>query len=675
MLEPWTLARLLLLTWLLLTSLLLGARLTRRFIGVTEPMDVIGFSLTFAMLLVGVVGSWLGRINHHFPLPLIALGLLMSAPALIQTPWRPWRRTLGPERGRAMPEAGLVVSVGSAGRLTGRERVYAGLFGALAICGPVTMIWVTHLWDDWYFYLPLTSAFSRGILPVLNPFLPDRALTYHFGCAWLAGILEYLTGLSPEHCVDVVSTTMLVAFYLSAAATFRLWVGGRLAPYLAAAAVVCFSPLGWLWALFQAKGSGMQAWFLSWADETQTTFSDGIARPADYLLQKPMLAGMALVWAAMALTFVAGRRRDVLGAAVAGIAVGMLELFAYHTASLAALAGCGILGMEVLTNKGQRRIRLLMFALFAVAAFGLPRLNGGFAANPQGDAIVLERLWNFPFPSFVSYAGSHGLPIWVCYGLYYGASAVVLPVALFGLWRHRSKNTLWTVVFLLAAFAIPHLIRHHSSPVNITKFFQLSAFGLAILSAAGLLALTRNWSFGVRAPVLGIYLVAMSLSTWVSSYHMSRPISRGVVDAATVSSLRQVSRWLRAHCGTYDRAFALTDEVEAMSGVLSPLPPFAAGGRQLYTVTAHGYAPDYIASVKGLTDSAAVALDDASLTHLKIRWVVFPHPLPPTVGAEARERLKHAETFPLRHQTNDPQGGGWLIYEYLKGPPPGSLDP
>ena len=672
MLDPINPAKCLLFFGLMLISLCLGVRITRRFLGVQEPLDIFGFALGVAMLVVGVVGSWIARLTRSFPVTFILLAGIMALPWL----WD-WRRQL--DRVSALRSSLSFRFFPGDLRdrtemLTRRERYLALVLGVVALLPPLNLIWRTHLWDDWYFYLPLTSAFSRGVFPVVYPFLPDRALTYHFGFAWLAGIVEYHTGISPEHCVDIVSTAMLVTFYFSSAATFRIWLGGRLAPYAAAAIAIGFGPLAWFWSLVQNGFGGSLTWLWGWISESQTTFSTEVARPADYLLQKPMLAGMALVWVVMALFFVARRRTSVAGAAASGIAAGMLELFQYPMASLALVAGMGVLFLDLVLQRIVWKRRLAMLLCFGATAVILPRLNGGFVANPQGDPIFVDRIWNFPYPAFVDFGRTHSLPTFVCYLLYYGASAVVLPFVLPHLWRRKSMNALWMLAVFGAAFAVPHLMRHRSSPVNITKFFQISAFALAALSAAGVLAATSRWPSRVRAFALCTYLIVVNLSTWFSSIHISTPPSTGVVASSTVASLRRMARWLRPHAGVYDRVFALTDEVEAMSGVLSPLPPFAEGGRQLYTVTAHGYAPDYIASIKSSTDSLAASLDEASLLRLKIRWIVLPDPLPDVVGTEARRRLEQTDSFQLRERISPNPGSGWRIYEYLKGPLPGSLE-
>jgi hypothetical protein len=500
------------------------------------------------------------------------------------------------------------------------------------------------------------------------PFLPDQPLSYHFGFAWLAGVAEYFTGISPEHCVDVVSTALLLTYYLSASATFRLWGAGRWAPHVAAGMTIGFGPLAWLWALSRdgARQGSSRIW--SWVLDSQTTFSDRIDRPTDYLLQKPMLAGMALIWTSLGLFALARRRASILGAMAAGVCIGMVELFQFPIAVLGGLAGGTALGLDVvLTSSPRRKQRLLMLLGYGLAAATVIRLNGGFAANPQGDPILMDSAWTFPFGAISHYAQGHGLPTWLCYLMYYGASIVILPFVIPSLWRQRSMNTVWLGVFAVSAFLIPHLVRYRSDPGNITKFFQLQAFALAGLSAAGLLVASRRWPAGLRATAMGASLIAMSLSTWLSCCEIANPVSGGVVDAATVSSLRRMARWLRSNAEVHDRAFALSDDVAAMSGVASPLPPYAPGGRQAYTVAVHGYAPTTIATIQDLTNSLALSLDDPSLQRLKIRWVVLPIPLPPTVGPEARRRLGDRRVFRLRAETG-PGPGDWSIYETIIRP-------
>ncbi|MEO5766967.1 MAG: hypothetical protein ABIS92_01325 [Polyangia bacterium] len=669
MLDPLNPAKWLLLVWLVAAASMTASQITRRFLGAREPLDRIGYTAAFSLLIVGTVGSWMGRLVRQFPVTFIFLAVLLSVP-LVPEVLRWFRRTPAARSGLDQASFPWAATV-----LDRRERTIAIAMGILILFPPLWAVWRTHLWDDWYFYMPLTSAFSRGILPVVYPFLPDRAVTYHYSFAWLAGILEYHTGVSPEICVDIISTVFLVTFYLSAAATFRLWVGGRLAPYLGAALAIGFGPLAWLWALVRNDHQDPRSWWSSWfIQSSQTTFSDAIARPMDYLLQKPMLAGMALVWLVMALVLVSRRRISVAGAALAGLCVGMVELFQYPVALLAGLAGLAVLALDVLIDGGNRKQRLQMLVAFGLFAVALPPLNGGFVANPQGDAIVMERIWSFPFPPTVAFGAAHKLSTFLCYTLYYGAPLLVFPLVLPSFWRQRSFTALWMLVFGGAAFAIPHVLHHKASPVNITKFFHLSDFALAALVAAGLLLTTRRWSARLRMTVLTGFVILASLSTWTAAFNISIPRNNGVMDPATVQSMRLMARWLRQHAGTYDRMFALTDEVEAMSGVLSPLPPFAPGGRQLYTVTAHGYAPPYIDSMRRLTESAAASLDDDSLLRLKIRWVVLPDPLPDVVGPEARRRLADPQIFKLRQRTVPTPAAGWFVYEYLKGPPPNSLE-
>ena len=667
MLDPVSPAKYLLLLWLLVASLLMGVRLTRRFIGSGEPLDVAGYALAFSTLLLGVVGSWVARIVRHFPGTFIVLGVLFSLPLLVDLARR-WRSSApaGSPGRPELPRSGPTHSP--------KESAAALAIGIVALVPTLNMVWGTHLWDDWYFYLPLTSAFSRNVFPVVYPFLPDRALTYHFAFAWLAGIIEYHTGLSPEHCVDVISTLFLVIFYLSAAGTFRIWVGGRVAPYAGAAVVIGFGPLSWLWMLFQSHGNSLRSWFVAWMLDSQTTFANDVARNADYLLQKPMLSGMALLWLVMSLVFVARRRHSVAGAAAAGFCVGMVELFQYPTASLATLASGAVLLLDVLLAKSLRRQKLLMLiGLFGILAVALPRVNGGFVANPQGDPIIVDYVWNFPYPGLVSWAKAHDLPTFFCYMVYYGATAFMLPFVLPSLWRQRSLNTVCMVLFAAGGFAVTHLVHHRTTPVNITKFLHLSGFALAAVSAAGVLLATRRWPPRPRAVILSLFVVAASLSTWLASTSMTAPGQpRPIVADATVQSLRSMARWLRPHAGSHDRVFALTDEVQAMSGVMSPPPTRRPRGtpglhrhrsRLRSRIHRHGQGADRQRrrlprrpeSLSAQSPLGGPAVPTAAVSRRRS---------PPPTG--------RSRPVPLRHEL-PPTPTGWLIYEYLKGPSPGSL--
>jgi hypothetical protein len=162
----------------------------------------------FFRLLVGAGGAlvgWLGVVNlvgrqleSSLPAAWIWLGLNAAAGA-----WLLWRH-----RDELSPR-GLAA--------TWRSWVPVLLL-AIAVGAPQWLMAVsTPYWDEVAssaIHLTAPNQFAEGVFPPRHNAFPDLPLKYHYGATILAGTLIWLTGLSANVSVDVVSTSLHLFVFL-----------------------------------------------------------------------------------------------------------------------------------------------------------------------------------------------------------------------------------------------------------------------------------------------------------------------------------------------------------------------------------------------------------------------------------------------------------------------------
>ncbi|HJZ83924.1 MAG TPA: hypothetical protein VKN99_02085 [Polyangia bacterium] len=614
----------------------LGRHLATRVLGEREPLAIGALAFVLGLAAAGLLGNFLLRTTMRIDVALGLLGPLLLLARLAAARWQP---------GAAAAPAPL----------DARSRALVAVLAVAVVTPMVLVLSASHFWDEWECHMPVAGSIARGVYPPVYPYLPDLPLNYHFGYDLLAAFARRLSGAPIDRVFDGLSALLFLAYFLSAGALLRRHAGGRLSPYLCAAALVWLGGLAWL----RAPG----------ADDLEPLIGraalDGYPAlpPAhNYFLQKPMALGLPLWVSVLALLTEADRRADWKVAALAGAGLGFLELSEF---ALFVATACGAAAWALVAPPPEGRTRgsrlLTMLVALGVALL-VGAMNGGFMSNPRGHGLDVRVALRLPYfarttadqPSPLSpYLWQLGLPV------------LVAPLS--ALWALRRRQPLALLVLAVAAgsFAIPHFLRYrHSSDVE--KFFVIAAIAFALLLALAWLDLATRGRRGpawLLSAVLGVGLTGAA-PMWVRHFVRVMPEQDfGRYDPHSELDA-EVARWLDQHSAPHERV--LTSSIfPAAGGLLTPIPPWHGVARAQLEI--HGYDPRWIAFVGDAVERALRTLDPEDLARLRIRWVVMGDEDAALVGPEARARLREPGQFRRVFQL---RRGSWfrVIYEYAGAP-------
>jgi hypothetical protein len=448
----------------------------------------------------------------------------------------------------------------------------------------------TNFWDEAVasaIHWTGPNQFAEGIYPPRHNALPDVPIKYHYAFIILSGTTERLLGVSANHAVDVVSTslwlfTFLFAYFWyrelefdgleSAWAAFSLLLGGglawlylpRLEAYSGVAKVPPASDLvhrydpaaGWFRNLVQAAAVPSQ--HLRNGDGTLSNLPWDIAAQFQ---QHAVSLGIALTVVGLYL-FARWRRREdlrapLLAANVAAFSVIFLGHAVFGTVAAAAA------GIFLLISWARRRTRagFLDGLIFGVGVAALAFLHGGMlfrgAQYGGGGFATLRRTFGY------SAGGVAGFIHWNVAG--FGIPLLLALVAAFlyrrlprGDRKEDERAALFAVLGVFAVFSyfVPQLSYYSSETygveqfTEISKFFFSAHFALALLSAYGLAALRGSrlrWLIApcflaaAVSPVLFCYANSVDANgSWLGFYRS--PYFPGSVEEQMGTALKRLKK-------------------------------------------------------------------------------------------------------------------------------------
>ncbi len=466
--------------------------------------------------------------------------------------------------------------------------------GAIVLGFPQWLLAVSSpYWDEVAasaIHLTAPNQFAEGVFPPRHNALPDVPIKYHYGYTILSGSVAWLTGLSANVSVDVVSTCLWLFSFLFIVYWLRelriarapaVWggaaalLGGGLAwAYLrkveaysgfsiapdASARVHAFSPdssiadnlLGAMRApsVHLRNGDGSLSnlpWDIA-AQFQQHAVALGIALtlPALYLLVR---------WQTRA-----DGKRMVLALTIATFGVLMLG-HAVFGGVAAVTAGLVLLGIWLRSPTREHFVNGIVFgvgvAVVALAHGGL--LARGIEYGSTSDVLTWRGRFGYPV------GGIAGFVHWNIAGL-----GLPLVLALVGVgaavWRVRRgariprgpgdmapSSFAFVVLCVFTAFSylLPQFAFYSSETsgveelTEISKFFFAARLGLALISAYGVAAVMRRVHWSALVPIGA----AMALTPLAFVYvHSTRPVA-----AAAGEATGDARTWLGFYRSPYYR--------------------------------------------------------------------------------------------------------------------------
>jgi len=451
-------------------------------------------------------------------------------------------------------------------------RDWAGIvFVAIALGFPQWILAVSSpYWDEVAssaIHLTAANQFAEGVFPPRHNALPDVPIKYHYGFTILSGTMTWLTGLSANVSIDVVSTGLWLFTFLFIVYWLCDLKLNRTAAIWGGCAVLLGDGLSWLYIKRVESYSGFEvspgAAALVHRYVGDRNFFDNllgsVSEPSAYLRngdgtlsnlpwniaaqfqQHAVALGMPLTL--LALYFFtrwqtrSGAKWLLLVITIATFSVLMLA-HAVFGGVTAVTAGIVLFIAWVREPTRWRFADGLMFgvgvAIVAFAHGGM--LTTGAEYGLSADLLTLRGRFGY----FTG--GMSGFVHWNLAG--FGIPLVLALVAL-GRWRQEraiqgrrrggqvlsEPQCVFYVLTVFSAFSyfLPHLVFYSSESIGVEQFTEISKFfftarlGFALLSAFGVAYLLRKLHWGIFVPacmamaVTPIAFIYMHSTTAVSS--------------------------------------------------------------------------------------------------------------------------------------------------------------
>ena len=422
----------------------------------------------------------------------------------------------------------------------------------------------TPYWDEvnaGAIHVTAVHQFAEGVFPPRHNAFPDLPVKYHYAVTMLAGTVRWLTGLTPNVSIDVVSTALWLFSFLFAFHWMTQLRMRRVAALSGATAILLGGGLSWLctpwietYDTFRKTGSpellkhrfdpARGAW-ANLIDAARTpvfhlrnadgTLSDLPWDVANHFQQHAVALGIALTLFA-AWLFCAWLVRDERSRvarrpallAAASVSFGLLFLaHAVFGAAAAVTAGLMLAGRWLLAPSLRR---LAEAAAFTAGVSALAFAHGGVLSRGRErygtDLAALTLRGGFGYSS----GGVLGFVGWNLCG--FGTPLVLAAVALvvFGV-RARGRAVTsrprlaalgFFATLLLVSYLPPQLLYYSygrgSSEefTEVSKFFFVTHLALGVLAAFGVAALAgERWARGswIGGRARGDWVVVALLAT------------------------------------------------------------------------------------------------------------------------------------------------------------------
>jgi hypothetical protein len=492
-------------------------------------------------------------------------------------------------------------------------------------------------------HLTAPNQFAEGVFPPRHNALPDVPIKYHYGYTILSGSVRWLTGLSANASVDVVSTGLWLFSFLFIYCWLRELRIGPAPAFWGGAAGLLGGGLAWL---YLPRLEGYSGFWMDpdaavrthafAADSTLASNLLSVARvPSAHLRnadaslsnlpwdiaaqfqQHAVALGIALTLPALYL-FVRWQTRSerkglLLALTVATFAVLMLG-HAVFGGVAAVTAGLVLLGVWLRLPTRERFVNGVAFGL-GVAVVALA--HGGLLARGPvyGSASdVLTWRGGFGYPA----GGGLGFVHWNVAG--FGLPLLLAAVGLGAVvWRARRDNArvprgpddmapagfalVVLTVFTAFSYLVPQFAFYSSETsgveelTEVSKFFFAARLGLALISAYGVAVLVRRVHWSALVP-LGAAMAIMPLSfvyvhstkpaddgrAWLGWYRS--PYHRGSIEeqlAAAFAANKRDAREVYFDASADERRTGFLNELLLFGGSAFTLTPSA------YERTGAGY--------------------------------------------------------------------------------------
>jgi hypothetical protein len=440
------------------------------------------------------------------------------------------------------------------------RREWAGLVLLALVLGLPQMVlaFSTPYWDEVAssaIHLTAANQFAEGLFPPRHNALPDVVTKYHYAFAILSGSVRWLTGLSANVSVDVVSTALWIFTFLFVV-HWLLSLGFTRAPAIwSATAVLLGGGLAWAFVrrveaynefeVFPTAGALVHRYndamsvagnliadvrvpsaHLRNPDGTLSNLPWDIAAQFQ---QHAVSLGIALsvfaLWAFVAWQQRAERRTPLLIVTV--LTFGVLFLAHAVFGAVAAVTG-GIVLLGSWLRAPTRRATFTDGVLFGAAIALIAVLHGGFlafGAQYGGSTDVLTLRHRFGY----SRGGVTGFLLWNLAG--FGLPLLLAIAAWIGRpvgARKRGASAADLAFVALTLFAalsyfVPQLAFYSSETIGVeqytevSKFFFTARLGFALLSAWGVAQLPRRVRGFVLVPAAVAMAVTPVMFAWVHS--------------------------------------------------------------------------------------------------------------------------------------------------------------
>jgi len=391
-------------------------------------------------------------------------------------------------------------------------------------------------WDEMAsssIHVTAPNQFAEGVFPPRHNAFPNIVIKYHYGFTLLSGTVHWITRLSSNVSIDVVSTALWFFIFLFTFAWMRQLGISRIASIWSGFAILMGGGLSWLYlpwlqaykgfykvppdsALIRSYDSEVSWWGNLFSTMENPSIylrnADGniFSLPFDVAIQFQQHAvalGIALALVAAYVFWLWQTRRNFAPVLLAvNIFCFGLVFLGHAVFGAMACASAGLV-LLILWLFEPSRIRFYQGILFTIGVSVIAFLHGGMLAIGDeygpGLPIAIRDGFGFISGSLIDQVN------WILAS--FGLLLIFTFLSLWIWWYQRHTSQLRNVflvffsVFALVSFMIPQMLYFsHAGGVEeqteITKFFYCTHFSIAILSVIGVDYLSKRFSWWMILP-------------------------------------------------------------------------------------------------------------------------------------------------------------------------------
>jgi len=408
----------------------------------------------------------------------------------------------------------------------------------------------TNYWDEAAssaIHLTAPNQFSEGVFPPRHNAFPDIPLKYHYAFTMLSGTVKWLTGLSSNVSIDVVSTGIWLFIFLFAYGWLRQIGISRLSSLWGGGAILLGGGLSWLYTqrleTYSAFQKNPSAEYLTHSYDAQLNWWGNLTKvmgnqnahlrndddslsslPLDvvnYFQQHTVALGMALTILAL---FLFMRWQQHHSFSWHYLIINILTFsFLFLAHAVFGAVACISAGLFLVVSwlRQRQRLSLINALLFTAGVTLMAFLHGGLfltGSEYGSSAVVAWRGW-FGYWE----GGWWSMLHWHLAG--FGLPLLLTLIAVLVVWRNRDSIPAEQKYFLLLiglfgllSYLVPqqfyysytHLPGEWST--EISKFFFCTNFSFALLSVFAINRLKSHWRWLVVPVFFTIIIDPLAVS-------------------------------------------------------------------------------------------------------------------------------------------------------------------